>query len=90
MQLKYFAKTTFQLTKNLDNLKTPLSECSLMKHIQSIVNKSGKPQIDLLASRANKKLPKYMFWKPDPGSVATDAFSVALNPHLTTAFLHLV
>ena len=35
-----------------------------------------KPTIDLFATRLNKQLPKYVSWSPDPGSMATDAFSM--------------
>ena len=34
------------------------------------------PDIDLFATRLNKQLPKYVSWDPDPGSLATDAFSM--------------
>ena len=32
--------------------------------------------MNLLATRANKELNKYISWKPDVDSIATDAFSV--------------
>ena len=38
--------------------------------------KWGVPEIDLFASRLNFKLPKYVAWKPDPGAIAIDAFTV--------------
>ena len=39
----------------------------------------GMPEIDLFATRTNHKLPEYVSWKPDPGSVAIDAFSITWN-----------
>ena len=39
----------------------------------------GKPDIDLFATRLKSKLPKYVSWKPDPGSVLLDAFSISWN-----------
>ena len=35
----------------------------------------GPCQVDLFASRISAQLPKYMSWKPDPGTIATDALS---------------
>ena len=32
--------------------------------------------MDLFATRANKKINKYISWKPNADSIATDAFSV--------------
>ena len=37
----------------------------------------GTPEMDLFATRLNHKLPMYVSWKPDPYSVAIDAFSVS-------------
>ena len=39
----------------------------------------GKPDTDLFATRLNSKLPKYVSWKPDPGSVSIDDFSISWN-----------
>ena len=44
-----------------------------------ILKKIGYPKVYLFASRANKKFPKY--GKPNPGSIAIDAFSVTCNFH---------
>ena len=46
----------------------------------------GKPDIDLFATRLNSKLPKYVSWKPDPGSVSIDDFSISWK---VTVSLHL-
>lgn len=35
----------------------------------------GTPEIDLFATRLNHQLPRYMSWKPDPGTEAVDAFT---------------
>ena len=37
----------------------------------------GKPDFDLFVTRLNSKLPKYVSWKPDPGFVSIDAFSIS-------------
>ena len=34
-----------------------------------------RPQVDMFASRLNKKLPQYVSWQPDPQAFAVDAFS---------------
>ena len=35
-----------------------------------------QPSVDLFASRLNHKLKSYVSWKPDPGSIACNAFSI--------------
>lgn len=40
-----------------------------------IVNTFGIPDVDLFASRNNFKVAQYISWKPEPGSIAVDAFS---------------
>ena len=37
----------------------------------------GAPDIDLFASRINAKISTYVSWRPDPGSVAIDAFTLS-------------
>ena len=44
-----------------------------------ITQKLGKPEIDLFASRLNCQLPLYVSWKPDPGAIHVDAFSMPWN-----------
>ena len=34
------------------------------------------PEIDLFASRINCQFPQYVAYRPDPGAVAIDAFSI--------------
>lgn len=42
----------------------------------------GNPDIDLFASRINKKCHKYVYWKQDPGTIGVDAFNfVWINIH---------
>lgn len=40
-----------------------------------IVQKMGKPDIDLFATRLNTKLPIFASWKPEPESFLVDAFT---------------
>ena len=42
---------------------------------QQVMQILGPCQVDLFASRISAQLPVYMSWKPDPGSIATDALS---------------
>ena len=35
----------------------------------------GPCQVDLFASKLSAQLPRYMSWRPDPGTIATDALS---------------
>lgn len=41
-----------------------------------IVKQFGNPEIDLFASRINKKCKKFISWKCDPEALAVDAFTV--------------
>lgn len=43
---------------------------------QSLTAKWGMPEVDMFASRLNHKVEKYIAWKPDPGAIAIDAFTV--------------
>lgn len=43
----------------------------------TIVQRFGKPTIDLFASRSNAKCPNYVSWKPDPDASAVDAFTMS-------------
>ena len=36
----------------------------------------GEPDIDMFASRLNYKVSQYVAWKPDPGAIAIDAFTL--------------
>ena len=44
-----------------------------------IVEKFGKPDIDLFASRNNKQLDRYVFWHPEPEAIAINASSLTWN-----------
>lgn len=46
---------------------------------QTIVQRLGKPKIDLFASRINAKCNEYISWKPDPDAMTVDAFTVSWN-----------
>ena len=52
-------------------------EWKLNKHIfVQICHKWGTPEIAMFASRLNRQLKKYVSWKPEPGSWATDALTL--------------
>ena len=44
------------------------------------------PHTDLFASRINAKLDSYVSWYPDPGALATDAFSIPWGSTVNYAF----
>ena len=50
------------------------------------VTQNGSQLFDLFASRASHQLPKYVAWKRDPYSVATNAFSITWNKEFYYAF----
>lgn len=43
---------------------------------QNLIKKYGEPQIDLFASRINKKCSNYVSWRRDPDAFAFDAFTI--------------
>ena len=47
---------------------------------------SVKPDIDLFASRLNYRLNRYVSYKPDPGALAVDAFTIQWSQYLFYAF----
>lgn len=47
---------------------------------------SVKPEIDLFASRLNHRLNQYVSYKPDPGAIAVDAFTIQWSKYLFYAF----
>ena len=49
----------------------------------------GNPEVDLFASRLNKKLEKYVSWEPVPELFAMDSFSVTRVAILVKLF-HLL
>jgi hypothetical protein len=47
------------------------------KVFDNITKKLGRPQVDMFASRLNKKLDAYASWQPDPESCIIDSMSVS-------------
>ena len=47
---------------------------------------SVKPDIDLFASRINYRLKPYVSYKPDPGAVAVDAFTIQWSQYVFLCF----
>lgn len=56
------------------------------KCFEYIVNFFREPCIDLFASRLNHKCPDYISWKPDPGALYTNAFSISWADKFFYAF----
>ena len=65
-----------------DNLEWELNESLFAK----IVKIFGQPEIDLFATRLNKKVPVYVSWGPEPEAFAVDAFSIVWTDHFFYAF----
>lgn len=51
-----------------------------------MIKLSVEPTIDLFASRLNHKLDRYVAYKPDPGAIAIDSFTICWSEHLFYAF----
>ena len=49
---------------------------------EGICRLSVKPDIDLFASRINYRLKPYVSYKPDPGAVAVDAFTIQWSQYV--------
>lgn len=56
------------------------------RFFQQIIEKFGLPEADLFATKLNKKCPYYLSWKPDPDSMATDAFTICWSNLFFYAF----
>ena len=69
-------KADFESTWTSDNTEWMLDRASLNKALSQL---SLRPNIDLFASRLNNQFPQYVSFKPDPGAVAVDAFSLNLH-----------
>ena len=55
-------------------------EWRLSTHLfQNISSMFGNPTLDLLASRINYQIDRYISWKPDLKALAIDAFSIKWN-----------
>ena len=48
-----------------------------------VVARLGHPDIDLFALRVNHQIPEFVLWRPEPNAVATDAFNLTWNYHLS-------
>ena len=46
----------------------------------------GLPVVDLFASRVNHQIPEFVSWRPEPGSMATDAFNIPWDFPLSYLF----
>lgn len=53
---------------------------------QQVVTKLGTPEVDLFASRTNKKCVQYISWTRDPDAIAVNAFTVTWSRYFFYAF----
>lgn len=68
----------------ITSFETEYSLC--IKAFRDITESLGVPQVDLFASYLNNKCPNYISWKPDPGSLTVDAFSLSWSSFYFYAF----
>lgn len=65
----------------------PDIEWELADHaFQYIISRFGKPEIDLFASRINKKCDNYISWERDPDALTVNAFTVPWSKYFFYAF----
>lgn len=78
-----------------DNLEADIESRKLEKDTEwelapfaykQIIRKFGNPDIDLFASRNNKKCELYISWLKDPDSMNTDAFTICWENYFFYAF----
>ena len=65
-----------------DNVEWSLAD----KYFNKICTVFGEPNIDLFASRLNKKIEKYVSFQPDPFAYNIDAFSMSWKHYFFYAF----
>ena len=65
-----------------DSTEWQLNPCLFKK----LVKKFGMPEVDLMASRANRQIDTYVSWHPQPGAKAIDAFSISWKEGLLYVF----
>ena len=53
---------------------------------KGVVARLGRPDTDLFASRVNHQIPEFVSWRPEQNAVATDAFNLTWNYHLSYLF----
>ena len=53
-----------------------------------IAKQFSKTDIDIFATRASKKINKYISWNPDADSTDIEAFSVTWEKHFDYCFPH--
>lgn len=56
------------------------------KVFKTIIHKFGHPDIDLFATRLNKKCQRFISWFPDPESTSIDAFTINWSKYYFYAF----
>ncbi|XP_044005613.1 uncharacterized protein LOC122850548 [Aphidius gifuensis] len=56
------------------------------KNYKTIVDKFGKPEIDLFATRCNKKCNKFCSWQRDPEALVINAFTMNWEKYFWYAF----
>lgn len=69
-------KADLESRRTNDNTEWMLDRALLNNALSQL---SLRPNIDLFASRLNNQFPQYVSFKPDPGAVAVDAFSLNLR-----------
>ena len=69
-------KADFESRRTNDNTEWMVDRAYLNNALSQL---SLRPNIDLFASQLNNQFPQYVSFKPDPGAVAVDAFSLNLR-----------
>ena len=57
-----------------------------LRIFRGVVARLGQPDMDLFASRVNHQILEFVSWRPEPNVVATDAFNLTWNHHLSYLF----
>ena len=76
------ADADFESRKINENIEFEISQGGFLR----IINHFGTPEIDLFATRVNRKCEKFVSWKKDPESIAVGAFTIQWKGHFFYAF----
>ena len=73
-------------SSQIKNFKDSIESMFNPSIFRGVVARLGRPDIDLFASRVNHQILEFVSWRPEPNAVATDAFDLSWNYHLSYLF----
>ena len=71
------SKDNFEADSESRNLKSNIEFDLSWNGFRLITDQFGKPEMDLFATRQNKKFKNFLSWKKDPNFIAIDALTIS-------------